>query len=63
MLTTPFGNQVKRATAYQPSDRPFPYIVIDHPIQMISPEEMRARATQIVDAIERLLKDEMPLNP
>jgi hypothetical protein len=54
---------VKRATAYQPSDRPFPYIVVDHPIQMISPEEMKARARQIVDAIERLLDDQMPDNP
>ena len=63
MLTAPFGNQINRATAYQPSDRPFPYIVVDHPIQMISPEEMKERARQIVDAIEKLLNDEMPDNP
>ena len=60
MLTSPFGNQVRRATAYQPSDRPFPYIVIDHPIQMISPEETVKRAAQIVAAVEQLLNDEIP---
>jgi hypothetical protein len=60
VLTSPFGNQVRRATAYQPSDRPFPYIVIDHPIQMISAEETEKRAAQLVAAIEKLLNDEIP---
>lgn len=60
VLTAPFGNQVRRATAYQPSDRPFPYIVIDHPIQMISDAEIERRAGQIVAAIEKILDDEIP---
>jgi hypothetical protein len=63
VLTAPFANQVLRATAYQPSDRPFPFIVLDHPLQMISPEDIQARARQLVDAIERLLANEMPRNP
>jgi hypothetical protein len=37
--------------------------VLDHPLQMISPEEIEARARQLVDAIERLFNDEMPDNP
>ncbi len=46
--------------AYQPSDRPLPAIVIDHPTQMVSQEVLRQRASQIADAVERLLKDEAP---
>jgi len=46
--------------AYQPSDRPLPAIVIDHPTQMVAPEVLRQRAVQIADAVERLLNDETP---
>ncbi|MBK9466408.1 MAG: hypothetical protein IPO20_00220 [Gammaproteobacteria bacterium] len=46
--------------AYQPSDRPLPAIVIDHPTQMVAQEVLRQRASQIADAVERLLKDETP---
>ncbi len=46
--------------AYQPSDRPLPAIVIAHPTQMVAAEVLRQRAAQIVDAVERLLKDEVP---
>lgn len=43
---------------YQPSDRPLPVIVLDHPMQMISADEMDKRAKQLVDAIEKLLDDD-----
>ena len=46
--------------AYQPSDRPLPAIVIDHPTQMVGEDVLRQRASQIADAVERLLKDKAP---
>lgn len=46
--------------AYQPADRPLPAIVIDHPTQMVAQEVLRRRASQIADAVERLLRDEAP---
>lgn len=55
ILTEPFGNQVDRAMAYYPTDRHLPSIVLDHPMQMISPEEINSRAEQLVTAAEQLL--------
>lgn len=46
--------------AYQPSDRPLPAVVIDHPVQMVDRDVLRLRATQIADAVERLLNDQEP---
>lgn len=60
MLTAPFGDQVERAMAYQPADRPLPAIVIDHPTQMVGQDVLRQRAAQIADAVERLLEDREP---
>jgi hypothetical protein len=60
ILTTPFADQIKRATVYYPSDRPLPAIVLDHPMQMISPEELEARALQLVEAAIALLDSEDP---
>ena len=45
---------------YQPTDKPLPAIVIDHPTQMVAEEVLRQRASQIADAGERLLRDETP---
>jgi hypothetical protein len=45
---------------YFPSDRPLPVIEVDHPMQMISPEAMEARAMQLVIAAEKLLDGESP---
>lgn len=45
---------------YQPTDKPLPAIVIDHPTQMVAEEVLRQRAIQIADAVERLLRDETP---
>lgn len=55
ILTEPFGNQVDRAMVYYPTDRPLPTVVLDHPMQMITPEEMDARAEQLVEAAIKLL--------
>jgi hypothetical protein len=58
ILTEPFGDQVERMMAYQPSDRPLPAIVIDHPMQNVGPEALQRRAEQIADAVQKLLRDE-----
>jgi hypothetical protein len=63
ILTQPFGDQVDRCMTYQPSDRPLPAIVVDHPTQMVEDDVLHRRAQQIVNAIERLLNDEEPENP
>ena len=59
VLTVPFGEQVDRAMAYYPSDRPLPAIILDHPMQMITPKEINARAEQLVTAAEKLLDDDV----
>lgn len=48
---------------YQPSDRPLPAIVIDHPTQMVEDEVLHRRAEQIANAVQRLLSDKEPENP
>lgn len=48
---------------YQPSNRPLPAIVVDHPTQMVEDDVLHRRALQIANAIERLLNDEEPENP
>ena len=48
---------------YQPSDRPLPAIVVDHPTQMVEDEVLHHRAQQIANAIQRLFNDEEPENP
>ena len=58
MLTAPFAQQVERAMAYYPCDRPLPVIILDHPMQMISVDEINARALQLVLAAEKLLDDD-----
>ena len=59
-MTEPFGDQVNRSMAYQPSDKPLPAIVVSHPTQMVEDDVLRDRAREIADAVERLLKDESP---
>ncbi|EAW39838.1 hypothetical protein MGP2080_08429 [marine gamma proteobacterium HTCC2080] len=63
ILTQPFGDQIDRCMTYQPSDRPLPAIVVDHPTQMVEDDVLHRRAEQIADAVERLLNDEEPENP
>lgn len=45
---------------YQPSDKPLPAIIVGHPTQMVEVDVLRDRARQIADAVENLLRDEMP---
>ena len=63
VLTQPFVDQIDRCMTYQPSDRPLPAIVVDHPTQMVEDDVLHRRAEQIADAVERLLNDEEPENP
>lgn len=60
ILTAPFGEQIGRAMAYQPADRPLPAIVIDHPVQMVPEDVLRQRGAQIAAAALRLLEGETP---
>ena len=62
ILTQPFGDQIDRCMTYQPSDRPLPAIVVEHPTQMVEDDVLHRRAEQIADAVERLLNDEEPEN-
>jgi hypothetical protein len=52
----PFSDQIDRVMAYQNADRPVPAIVIDHPTQNISSDEVELRAHAIADAVERKLR-------
>ena len=45
---------------YYETDRPLPAVVIDHPTQLLEPEELPARSMQIVEATLRLLDDMEP---
>lgn len=60
MLTEPFAAQLARAMAYETSDRPLPAVVLPHPIQNVTEEELMARAVMLADAAERLLRGEEP---
>jgi hypothetical protein len=60
ILTESFGDQIDRVMTYHKSDTPLPAVVIDHPMQNVSPAELRQRAEQIADAAERLLRGERP---
>jgi hypothetical protein len=60
VLTEPFADQIARVMAYQPTDRPLPAVVVAHPMQNVSRDELRGRAVQIADAAERILRGEEP---
>jgi hypothetical protein len=60
ILTTPFGDRVRDITAFQETDRPLPAIVLTHPMQNISDEELDQRAIELADAVERMLAGEDP---
>lgn len=58
MLTIPFADQLDRAMAYYPTDRPMPSITLNHPMQMITDDEINDRAVQLVEAAIALLDGE-----
>lgn len=55
ILTTPFASRIDDITAFQETDRPLPAIVLSHPMQNISDDELDQRAMELVDAIVRML--------
>jgi hypothetical protein len=63
ILTEPFASQIDRAMAYERSDRPLPAVVLRHPMQNLSEEELVARARDLADAAERLLRGDDPGRP
>jgi hypothetical protein len=60
VLTEPFADQLRRAMAYESADRPLPAIVLPHPIQNVSEEELMTRAVMLADAAEALLRGQVP---
>ena len=49
--------------AYETADRPLPAVVLPHPIQNVTEEELMARAVILADAAERLLRAAEPGSP
>jgi hypothetical protein len=60
ILTEPFADQIGRVMAYQPTDRPLPAVVVQHPMQNLGPDELHRRSVQVADAAQRLLRGEGP---
>jgi dienelactone hydrolase len=60
VLTEPFRTMVEAMLAYQETDRPLPAVVLDHPMQNITPDEIDRRAQQLADAAQRLLAGDQP---
>jgi hypothetical protein len=60
VLTEPFADQIDRVTAYYQTDRPLPAVVLPHPMQNVSADELEERAVLLADAAERLLRGELP---
>lgn len=55
IVTEPFATQMSRVAAYYETDRPIPVIVLDHPMQNLSPEALYARSQAVADAAQELL--------
>jgi len=49
--------------AYESADRPLPAVVLPHPMQNVTEEELMARAVILADAAERLLRGQEPGGP
>jgi hypothetical protein len=60
VLTEPFRARVDDMTAFQETDRPLPTVVLTHPMQNITDEELERRAVELADAAERMLAGEDP---
>ena len=60
VLTEPFRDVVTTMLAYQQTDRPLPAVILPHPMQNISQQEIGERALLLADAAERLLRGEDP---
>jgi hypothetical protein len=55
VLTEPFREQVDRAMSYQRADRDLPVIVLEHPTQNVTSEQLEARARALADQAEAML--------
>ena len=55
VLTEPFREQVDRAMSYQRADRDLPALILEHPMQNITPEQLEGRARALADQAERML--------
>jgi len=60
VLTEPFRDQVDRVMAYYRSDRPLPVVVIDHPVQTLDEAGIKARARQLADKAQKILRGDPP---
>ena len=60
ILTAPFETVVAKMLEFQETDRPLPYIVLDHPMQNLGPDGVEARAQQLAAAAQGLLAGEEP---
>jgi hypothetical protein len=60
ILTEPFRAVVAKMLEFQETDRPLPYIVLDHPMQNLDADGVEARAQQLTAAAQRLLAGEEP---
>ena len=60
ILTAPFETVVAKMLEFQETDRPLPYIVLDHPMQNLDANGVEARARQLAAAAQRLLAGEEP---
>jgi hypothetical protein len=60
VLTEPFRTMAEAMLAYQETDRPLPAVVLDHPMQNITADDIDRRAQQLADAAQRLLAGEQP---
>jgi hypothetical protein len=60
ILTAPFETVVAKMLEFQETDRPLPYIVLDHPMQNLRADGVEARAQQLAAAAQRLLAGEEP---
>jgi hypothetical protein len=58
VLTEPFADQIERAVAYYETDRALPAVVLPHPMQNISADQIEERAVVLADAAQRLLRGE-----
>jgi hypothetical protein len=54
ILTEPFREQADRAMSYQRADRELPVIVLEHPMQNITSEQLEARAQTLADQAEAM---------
>lgn len=55
VLTEPFREQVGRAMSYQRADRELPMIILEHPMQNITADQLEARAQAVADQAEAML--------